>query len=54
MKATNLIERLNEPMHSHDLEPFSASRWPRRLTVVGYLVAAMVVTLRAIHGNLPW
>ena len=41
-------------MYSDDREPQSASRWPRRLTVVGYLVAAIVVTLSVIQGSLPW
>jgi hypothetical protein len=40
---------------SPDLEAPQDSKWPRRLTVVGYLVAAVVVLLTVTHGvHLPW
>ena len=31
------------------------SKWPRRVTVVGYLGVAVVVVLSVVHGiHLPW
>ena len=42
-------------MYPEDLEPPDPSDWPRRLTVVGYLVAAAVVILTLINGiHVPW
>jgi hypothetical protein len=40
-------------MH-HYLEPLEDSKWPRRLTVVGYLVVAMIVILILIRGVQLW
>jgi hypothetical protein len=38
-----------------DLEPVQRGKWPRRVTVVGYLVVALVVIRLVIHGiHLPW
>jgi hypothetical protein len=36
-----------------DFELTQDSKWPRRLTVVSYIVLAVAVTLSVIHG-LPW
>ena len=36
-------------MYPQDLEPLRPSKWPRRLTVVGYLVVAVVVILTLIN-----
>ena len=38
-----------------DLEPQRDSKWPRRLTIVGYLVGAVILIVSVIHGiDLPW
>ena len=38
-----------------DLEPPGDSKWPRRLTVVGYLIVAVILIVSVHHGiDLPW
>jgi hypothetical protein len=37
-----------------DLEPLDESNWPRRLTIAGYVIAAVIVILTVIHViNVP-
>ena len=38
-------------MYELDLERRPRSKWPRRLTVVGYLAVAVVVALSVINGS---
>ena len=48
--AIRHLPRVSVIMYADDLEPHRPSRWPRRLTVAGYLGVAVVVVVALVSG----